>query len=42
VNFVQKKLKFLGHVVGKDERKVDSDKVEKVKNYPRPENISQL
>src|SRR5438874_2408890 len=35
-------IKFLGHIIGKDGRKVDPDKVEKVKNYPRPENISQL
>src|SRR5438046_9863756 len=35
-------IKFLGHIVGRDGRKVDLDKVEKVKNYPRPENISQL
>src|SRR5438874_3092820 len=36
------KIKFLGHIIGKDGRKVDSDKVEKVKNYSRLENISQL
>src|SRR5438045_2508104 len=40
--FCAAEIKFLGHIVGRDERKVDPDKVEKVKNYPRPENISQL
>src|SRR5438874_11588879 len=40
--FCALKIKFLGYIIGKDKRKVDPDKVEKVKNYPRPENISQL
>src|SRR3954451_20580179 len=40
--FCAPEIKFLGHIIGKDGRKVDLDKVEKVKNYPRPENISQL
>src|SRR5207248_8120859 len=40
--FCAAEIKFLGHIVGKDGRKVDPDKVEKVKNYPRPENVSQL
>src|SRR5256886_3044175 len=40
--FCAPEIKFLGHIVGRDGRKVDPDKVEKVKNYPRPENISQL
>src|SRR2546430_11970915 len=40
--FCAAKIKFLGHIIGRDGRKVDPDKVEKVKNYPRPENISQL
>src|SRR5256886_222999 len=40
--FCAAEIKFLGHIVGRDGRKVDPDKVEKVKNYPRPENISQL
>src|SRR5947199_9737422 len=35
-------IKFLGYIIGKDGRKVDLDKVEKVKTYSRPENISQL
>ena len=40
--FCASEIKFLGHIIGKDGRKVDPDKVEKVRNYPRPENISQL
>src|SRR2546421_11887375 len=40
--FCAPEIKFLGHIIGKDGRKVDSNKVEKVKNYSRPENISQL
>src|SRR2546430_10609661 len=40
--FCAPEIKFLGHIIGRDGRKVDPDKVEKVKNYPRPENISQL
>src|SRR5438046_10561311 len=40
--FCAAEIKFLGHIIGRDGRKVDPDKVEKVKNYPRPENISQL
>ena len=40
--FCAPEIKFLGHIIGKDGKKVDPDKVEKVRNYPRPENISQL
>src|SRR5437773_11513563 len=40
--FRSAEIKFLGHIIGRDGRKVDPNKVEKVKNYPRPENISQL
>src|SRR5207248_4080521 len=40
--FCALEIKFLGHIIGRDGRKVDPDKVEKVKNYSRPENISQL
>src|SRR3989441_285868 len=40
--FCAPEIKFLGHIIGRDGRKVDPDKAEKVKNYPRPENISQL
>src|SRR5436305_3951054 len=40
--FCEPEIKFLGNIIRKNGRKVDTDKVEKVKNYPRPENISQL
>src|SRR4051812_23889163 len=40
--FCALEIKFLGHIIGKNGRKVDLNKVEKVKNYSRPENISQL
>src|SRR5438067_9897345 len=40
--FCAAEIKFLGHIIGRDGRKVDPDKVEKVKNYSKPENISQL
>src|SRR6266487_3393771 len=40
--FCAPEIKFLGYIIGKDGKKVDPDKVEKVRNYPRPENISQL
>src|SRR2546429_6609778 len=40
--FCAAEIKFLGHIIGRDGRKVDPNKVEKVKNYLRPENISQL
>src|SRR5256884_523341 len=40
--FCAPEIKFLGHIIGKDGKKVDLDKDEKVRNYLRPENISQL
>src|SRR5438270_1114249 len=40
--FCAAEIKFLGHIIGRNGRKVDPDKDEKVKKYPRPENISQL
>src|SRR5436309_4681881 len=40
--FCAPEIKFLGHIIGKDGRKVDLDKVEKVKNYSRSENLLQL
>ena len=35
-------LKFLGHVVGRDGIKPDPGKIEKVKNYPEPKNLTEL
>src|SRR5438874_11294369 len=40
--FCAPKIKFLGHIIGKDRRKVDLNKVKKVKNYLRLKNILQL
>jgi RNase H-like domain found in reverse transcriptase/Reverse transcriptase (RNA-dependent DNA polymerase) len=40
--FCFNEIKFLGHIVGKDGIKTDLAKIEKVKNYPRPMNITQL
>ncbi len=40
--FCFEEIKFLGHIVGKDGIKTDPAKIEKVKNYPRPTNITQL
>src|SRR2546430_437814 len=40
--FCAPEIKFLRHIIGKDGRKVDLNKVKKVKNYPKLENISQL
>ena len=41
-HFCYQELKFLGYVIGKDGVKVDQDKIEKVKNFPRPMNITEL
>jgi RNase H-like domain found in reverse transcriptase/Reverse transcriptase (RNA-dependent DNA polymerase) len=35
-------LHFLGHVVGRDGIKPDPDKIEKVKTYPEPTNLTEL
>src|SRR6266480_1500917 len=35
-------IKFLGHIIGKDGIKTDPAKIEKVKNYSRPVNLTQL
>jgi hypothetical protein len=40
--FFFQEIKFLGHIVGKDGIKTDPGKIEKIKNYPRPENLTQL
>ena len=41
-HFGFKEIKFLGHIIGKDGIKTDPAKIEKVKNYPRPVNLTQL
>src|SRR6266513_1472321 len=40
--FCFEEIKFLGHIIGKDGIKMDPAKIEKVKNYPKPTNITQL
>ena len=40
--FCFQEIKFLGHIIGKDGIKTDPAKIEKVKNYSRPVNITQL
>jgi hypothetical protein len=35
-------IKFLGHIIGKNGIKTDPAKIEKVKNYPKPVNLTQL
>ncbi len=40
--FCFEEIKFLGHIIGKDGIKTDPAKIEKVKNYPKPTNITQL
>jgi hypothetical protein len=40
--FCFEEIKFLGHIIGKDGIKTDPAKIEKVKNYPKPVNLTQL
>ena len=40
--FFQERVKFLGHVVSRDGIETDPDKVEKIKNWPRPTNPDEL
>src|SRR5205814_6802268 len=40
--FCFNEIKFLGHIIGKDGIKTDPAKIEKVKNYSRPVNLTQL
>lgn len=40
--FIQRKVKFLGHVVGENGIETDPEKVEKIKNYPIPANPDEL
>ena len=37
-----KEIKFLGYVIGSNGMKVDQEKIEKVKNFPTPTNVSEL
>ena len=40
--FLQKKVKFLGHVVSERGVETDPDKIERVKNWPTPTNPDEL
>lgn len=40
--FVANELTFLGHIISKEGIRTDPDKIEKVRNFPRPENLTQL
>jgi hypothetical protein len=40
--FCFNEIEFLGYVVGRDGIKTDEKKIEKVKNYPKPVNITEL
>lgn len=40
--FFQERVKFLGHIVSKDGIETDPDKIEKIKNWPRPTNPDEL
>ena len=41
-HFAFKEIKFLGHIIGNNGIKTDPAKIEKVKDYPRPVNLTQL
>ena len=41
-HFAAAELQFLGHVVGKEGVKPDPEKVDKMVNYPEPQNIREL
>src|SRR5687767_11300116 len=41
-NFGYRKIEFLGHYVGEEGIEVNNEKIEVVKNFPRPGNISEL
>jgi len=40
--FGNSELKFLGHIVGQDGIKMDPAKIEKVQNFPKPVNVTQV
>lgn len=40
--FLQERVKFLGHVVSQDGIETDPDKIEKIRNWPRPSNSDEL
>ena len=40
--FIQKRIKFLGHIVSEDGIETDPEKIDKIRNYPRPSNPDEL
>ena len=41
-NFAQKEVKFLGHVISRDGIKPDPDKIERVRNFPQPQDVTEV
>ena len=41
-HFATQELQFLGHIVGVHGVKPDPEKITKVKEYPRPKNVSEI
>ena len=41
-HFILPNLQFLGHIVGRDGIKPDPEKIDKVKNFPTPTNLTEL
>ncbi|EGT46879.1 hypothetical protein CAEBREN_12555 [Caenorhabditis brenneri] len=41
-SFLQHEIKYLGFIINKDGRKPDPEKIQHIKNMPKPENVSQL
>ena len=41
-HFATKEMQFLGHIVGAEGIKPDPEKIEKVRNYPRPTNVTEV
>ena len=40
--FAQEEVKFVGFIVGKNGVKADPAKIEAIKNFPEPSNITEL
>jgi hypothetical protein len=41
-HFCTQELQFLGHVIGVKGIQPDPDKIDKIKNYPRPKTVSEI
>ncbi len=40
--FVKRKLKFLGHVISREEIRIDPEKIKKIVNIEPPKNLKEL